>query len=443
MIDPLERWRGLGDKPDYAGLLTFAALPYTQDPAELRRRRRGDRGRADRRSRLRPARRPLRPARDPRRELPAGPAPGGEDRRGAGAEGGGLRRRAGDPGRPGPDPRGDRGDGRPGRARGRRADRARRRPLDRRAGHVRRRRGPRPGGPRPLRHAHRHGHRGLRRRGLARDADVPARRGRPRRSARYVQIGLRGYWPGEAEFAWQAERGITSFFMHDVRDLGIREVVARTVGVVGAGPVFLTVDVDVLDPAFAPGTGTPEPGGMTSADLLWACRALAQQLELVGRRRGRGDPDRGRLGRRDRARRRADRPRDPDRDRAPPPRLGSQGRRAALGRVLLASNDRRRRCTSGRQSCSSLSQPRRPPPRRSRQLPPDRGLIPARRSCSTGRSSIRPQGRSRTSCATCGSSRLRTSCFAFGLLAGDLERQARRGWASLTLFACADSSLET
>jgi arginase family enzyme len=99
---------------------------------------------------------------------------------------------------------------------------------------------------------------------------------------RYVQIGLRGYWPGEAEFAWQAERGITSFFMHDVRDLGIREVVARTLAVVGDGPVFLTVDMDVLDPAFAPGTGTPEPGGMTSSDLLWACRSLAQQLELAG-----------------------------------------------------------------------------------------------------------------------------------------------------------------
>ena len=39
---------------------------------------------------------------------------------------------------------------------------------------------------------------------------------------RYVQIGLRGYWPGEREFAWQAEQGITSFFMHDVRDRGIR-----------------------------------------------------------------------------------------------------------------------------------------------------------------------------------------------------------------------------
>jgi agmatinase len=99
---------------------------------------------------------------------------------------------------------------------------------------------------------------------------------------RYVQIGLRGYWPGRAEFDWQAERGVTSFFMHDVRDLGIREVVRRTVETVGAGPVFLTVDVDVLDPAFAPGTGTPEPGGMTTADLLWAVRTVATELDLVG-----------------------------------------------------------------------------------------------------------------------------------------------------------------
>jgi agmatinase len=99
---------------------------------------------------------------------------------------------------------------------------------------------------------------------------------------RYVQIGLRGYWPGEAEFAWQAEKGITSFFMHDVRDRGIRAVMEEALARVGTGAAFLTVDVDVLDPAYAPGTGTPEPGGMTSTDLLWACREAACRLELVG-----------------------------------------------------------------------------------------------------------------------------------------------------------------
>jgi agmatinase len=101
-------------------------------------------------------------------------------------------------------------------------------------------------------------------------------------ASRYAQIGLRGYWPGEAEFAWQAERGITSLFMHDVRDLGIREVIRRAVAAVGPGPTYLTVDVDVLDPAFVPGTGTPEPGGMTAVDLLLAVRTVAAELDLIG-----------------------------------------------------------------------------------------------------------------------------------------------------------------
>ena len=109
---------------------------------------------------------------------------------------------------------------------------------------------------------------------LVRDGHVDPRR--------YVQIGLRGYWPTAKEFAWQADEGITSFFMHDVRDRGIKQVVEETLAIVGNGPTFLTVDVDVLDPAFAPGTGTPEPGGMTPVDLLWACRTLASRLRLVG-----------------------------------------------------------------------------------------------------------------------------------------------------------------
>jgi arginase family enzyme len=100
--------------------------------------------------------------------------------------------------------------------------------------------------------------------------------------ARYAQIGLRGYWPGEAEFAWQAANGITSLFMHDVRDLGIREVLRRAIAAVGAGPTYRTVDVDVLDPAFIPGTGTPEPGGMTAVDLLLAVRTVAAELDLIG-----------------------------------------------------------------------------------------------------------------------------------------------------------------
>jgi agmatinase len=109
---------------------------------------------------------------------------------------------------------------------------------------------------------------------LVRDGHVDPRR--------YVQIGLRGYWPGELELAWQAEQGITSIFMHDVRDRGIAAAVETALTVVGDGPTFLSVDVDVLDPAFAPGTGTPEPGGMTSADLLLAVRTIGERARLVG-----------------------------------------------------------------------------------------------------------------------------------------------------------------
>jgi agmatinase len=101
-------------------------------------------------------------------------------------------------------------------------------------------------------------------------------------AGRYVQLGLRGYWPGEAEFSWQRERGITSVLMHEIREGGIAAAVERAVEAAGEGPVYLSVDVDVLDPAFAPGTGTPEPGGMTSAELLWACREVSSCLELVG-----------------------------------------------------------------------------------------------------------------------------------------------------------------
>jgi len=92
---------------------------------------------------------------------------------------------------------------------------------------------------------------------------------------RYVQIGLRGYWPSEKEFSWQRERGIRSLFMHDVRERGIGAVVEDALGGLGPGPVFLTVDIDVLDPAFAPGTGTPEIAGLLTHEAVAFLRALA------------------------------------------------------------------------------------------------------------------------------------------------------------------------
>ena len=98
-----------------------------------------------------------------------------------------------------------------------------------------------------------------------------------------MQIGLRGYWPGEKEFAWQAEHGITSFFgMHDVRDRGILAVVEQTIAIVGTSPRPSSPSTSTCSIPRSPRPGTPEPGGMTSADLLWACRELATHLDLVG-----------------------------------------------------------------------------------------------------------------------------------------------------------------
>ena len=175
--------------------------------------------------------------------------------------------------------------------------------------------------------------------------------------ARYAQIGLRGYWPGPAEFAWQREHGIASFFMHDVRDLGIREVVARALAHVGEGPVYVTVDVDVLDPAFAPGTGTPEPGGMTSVDLLWAVREIAARVDLVGADVVEVLPTGDRLGGHHRARRGARRARAAHRSRSAKvtrsngQRVATHSRTAASSTGSRPSSRRRLRT----QSCTRTS----------------------------------------------------------------------------------------
>ena len=284
MIDPLERWReqGLPDKPDYAGLLTFAGLPYSQDPADLEGvdvaivgapmddltsdrpgTRFGPRA-------IRAAGCPPGPhleakldAMSELRVIDFGDAPVvPSDPAGSHAA---IERTVGQVVAAGAIPivlGGDHSIAEP----------------DVKAVTA-------VHGPVALVHFDTHTDTGLEVFGvevshgtpmyrLVRDGHVDG--------ARYVQIGLRGYWPGEQEFGWQAEHGITSFFMHDVRDRGIRAIVDETIAIVGGGAVFLTVDVDVLDPAFAPGTGTPEPGGMTSADLLWACRELASRLQIVG-----------------------------------------------------------------------------------------------------------------------------------------------------------------
>ncbi len=99
---------------------------------------------------------------------------------------------------------------------------------------------------------------------------------------RYVQVGLRGSWPDPEVFAWQEEVGITAFTAEDVRTRGIDDVIREAIGAIGGGPAYLSVDIDVLDPAFANATGTPEPGGLEPRELLAAVRTASEELRFVG-----------------------------------------------------------------------------------------------------------------------------------------------------------------
>ncbi|HYF53507.1 MAG TPA: agmatinase family protein [Salinarimonas sp.] len=100
---------------------------------------------------------------------------------------------------------------------------------------------------------------------------------------RYVQLGLRGYWPGPEVFAWQGERGIRHHLMSELRERGLRRVLDDALAALGDGPVWLSVDIDVVEPgALGGGTGTPEPGGMAVADLLETCRVVASSVDLCG-----------------------------------------------------------------------------------------------------------------------------------------------------------------
>ena len=98
-----------------------------------------------------------------------------------------------------------------------------------------------------------------------------------------VQVGLRGYWPYPKEFTWAREHGVRWHRMEEVIERGIDAVVDETLEqIAGADHLFLSVDIDVLDPAFAPGTGTPEPGGMSTRELLRAVRRLTAARGLAG-----------------------------------------------------------------------------------------------------------------------------------------------------------------
>jgi agmatinase len=89
---------------------------------------------------------------------------------------------------------------------------------------------------------------------------------------RTVQIGIRG----SSEYLWEFsyETGMTVIHAEEVDTLGIPAIVEKARAVAGDGPVYVSFDIDSLDPSFAPGTGTPETGGLTTREAQAILRGL-------------------------------------------------------------------------------------------------------------------------------------------------------------------------
>ena len=104
------------------------------------------------------------------------------------------------------------------------------------------------------------------------------------RGDRFLQVGLRGYWPGPETLDWMAEQGMRSYEMTEIVHRGLNECLteAFTIAMDDCDGVFLSVDIDVCDPGAAPGTGTPESGGLSARELLDAVRRIALELPVVG-----------------------------------------------------------------------------------------------------------------------------------------------------------------
>jgi agmatinase len=98
-----------------------------------------------------------------------------------------------------------------------------------------------------------------------------------------VQVGLRGYWPDPEDFTWAREQGFRWHLMEEISERGMDAVMDDVVREAKeADHLFLSFDIDVCDPAFAPGTGTPEPGGISAREALRAVRRLAWEVGFAG-----------------------------------------------------------------------------------------------------------------------------------------------------------------
>ncbi|HEX5465487.1 MAG TPA: agmatinase [Candidatus Limnocylindrales bacterium] len=99
----------------------------------------------------------------------------------------------------------------------------------------------------------------------------------------FVQVGLRGYWPDQEVFAWMQAQGMRWHLMREIEEQGAEAVVDAAIREALDGPdlVYLSLDIDVVDPGMAPGTGTPEPGGLLAREILRSVRRVVGQVDLA------------------------------------------------------------------------------------------------------------------------------------------------------------------
>ena len=108
------------------------------------------------------------------------------------------------------------------------------------------------------------------------DAHIPGRN--------FIQVGLRGYYPDDDTVEWMRSVGMRSHYMAEVERKGWDVVLRRALEEALDGPryLYVSLDIDVMDPAYTPGTGTPEPGGLTPRELFPLLRRLTAENRVVG-----------------------------------------------------------------------------------------------------------------------------------------------------------------
>lgn len=100
----------------------------------------------------------------------------------------------------------------------------------------------------------------------------------------FIQVGLRGYYPDEESFDWMQEQGFRYHTMAEIEKRGWDLVMEDIIREANDGPeyIYISFDIDVLDPVYTPGTGTPEPNGLTPREVFPLIRRLCAESNVVG-----------------------------------------------------------------------------------------------------------------------------------------------------------------